>query len=94
MATDLPLRFVKQGVPFLDAHHRVGKLVGYCRKTDFLLDNVSLQDMLTCLPEGTEECLMLCKPKNSVALRDIIGVTAPSQAKKQVEKRSVLLADE
>lgn len=93
MATDLAEWLVKQGIPFRDAHHRVGKLVGYCRKNDIALDKVSLDEMRTCIPEATEECLSLWKPEKSVALRDIVGGTAPNQAQKQVEKWFAILKD-
>lgn len=91
MATDLAEWLVKQGVPFRDAHHRVGKLVAYCRKNDVQLDQVSLEQMKTCVPEANEECLKLWKPEHSVALRDITGGTAPKQTRIQVQKWSNLL---
>lgn len=91
MATDLAEWLVKQSVPFRDAHHRVGKLVAYCRKNDVKLDQVSLEQMKTCVPEANEECLKLWKPENSVALRDITGGTAPKQARIQVQKWTNLL---
>lgn len=92
MATDLAEWLVKQGVPFRDAHHRVGKLVGYCRKNDVTLDKVSLEEMRTCVPEATEECLTFWKPEKSVTLRDIVGGTAPAQARKQVERWTAILS--
>lgn len=91
MATDLAEWLVKQGVPFRDAHHRVGKLVGHCRKQNIALDKLSLEEMQTCVPEATSECLALWKPDNSVALRDILGGTAPAQARSQVERWSAIL---
>lgn len=95
MATDLAEWLVKQGVPFRDAHHRVGKLVGYCRKSEIGLDCVSLEEMRSCVPEANEECLALWKPEKSVALRDIVGGTAPAQARKQVDKwKSILCPKE
>lgn len=93
MATDLAEWLVKQGVPFRDAHHRVGKLVGYCKKAGVGLDKVSLEEMRTCVPEANEECLALWKPEKSVALRDIIGGTAPNQARAQVQKWKAILKD-
>lgn len=91
MATDLAEWLVKQGVPFRDAHHRVGKLVAYCRKNNVKLDQVSLEQMKTCVPEANDECLELWKPENSVALRDMTGGTAPNQARIQIQKWTNLL---
>lgn len=94
MATDLAEWLVKQGVPFRDAHHRVGKLVGYCRKNNVPLNKISLDEMRSCVPEATEECLSLWEPENSVALRDILGGTAPVQAQKQIDRWMDILADQ
>lgn len=84
MATDLAEWLVKQGVPFRDAHHRVGKLVGYSRKEGVPLDKLSLEQMRISVPEANEECLHLWKPEQSVALRNIFGGTAPEQTKHQI----------
>lgn len=84
MATDLAEWLVKKGVPFRDAHHRVGRLVGYSRKTGVSLDKLTLEQIQISVPEATEECLLLWKPEQSVALRNIIGGTAPEQARRQI----------
>lgn len=84
MATDLAEWLVKQGVPFRDAHHRVGKLVGYSKKTGISLDKLTLDQMQISVPEATEECLTLWKPEESVKLRNIVGGTAPEQTRKQI----------
>lgn len=84
MATDLAEWLVKQGLPFRDCHHRVGKLVGFARKLNTPLDKLTLAQIQSVIPEAKEECLGLWKPENSVALRDIVGGTAPNQAKHQI----------
>lgn len=87
MATDLAEWLVKHNVPFRDAHHRVGKLVGYSRKIGVPLDELSLDQIKISVPEANEECLDLWKPEKSVAARDIVGGTAPAQTKKQIETK-------
>eukprot|EP00180_Rhodochaete_pulchella_P000535 Plantae.Rhodophyta-Rhodochaete_pulchella.ctg1383.p1 GENE.Plantae.Rhodophyta-Rhodochaete_pulchella.ctg1383~~Plantae.Rhodophyta-Rhodochaete_pulchella.ctg1383.p1 ORF type:complete len:446 (-),score=66.26 Plantae.Rhodophyta-Rhodochaete_pulchella.ctg1383:1397-2734(-) len=84
MATDLAEWLVKHNVPFRDAHHRVGKLVGYAKTNSKRLDQLTLEQMRLSVPEATEECLTLWKPENSVALRDVPGGTAPRQVAQQV----------
>eukprot|EP00177_Eucheuma_denticulatum_P001314 GFKZ01002386.1.p1 GENE.GFKZ01002386.1~~GFKZ01002386.1.p1 ORF type:complete len:459 (-),score=55.77 GFKZ01002386.1:1082-2458(-) len=84
MATDLAEWLVKKGVPFRDAHHRVGKLVKYSRDEGKPLDQLSLEEMRVSVPEANAECLELWRPEQSVALRDIIGGTAPKQARHQI----------
>lgn len=94
MATDLAEWLVKQGVPFRDAHHRVGHLVGYSRKHGISLDKLTLEQMKISVPEANEECLRMWKPEKSVALRDIIGGTAPAQARVQLATRWAHLLEE
>jgi argininosuccinate lyase len=87
MATDLAEWLVKHGVPFREAHHRVGRLVGYSRKVDVALDKLTLDQIKESVPEATDEVLGLWKPQKSVAARDIIGATAPRQVRYQIDTR-------
>ena len=86
MATDLAEWLVKQGLPFRQAHHRVGSLVGYCNKNNVKLDELTLRQMQETVPEAKEECLSLWKPESSVRLRKIVGGTAPEQVSSQVRR--------
>ena len=47
MATDLAEKLVELGVPFRDAHHRVGAFVKYCKDRNCALDEVTLEEMQT-----------------------------------------------
>lgn len=87
MATDLAEWLVKAGVPFRDAHHRVGRLVGQSKKLAIPLDKLTLEQIRESVPEANEEVLGLWKPEKSVAARDIIGATAPKQSRYQIENR-------
>jgi argininosuccinate lyase len=87
MATDLAEWLVKNGVPFREAHHRVGRLVGYSRKSNIALDKLTLDQIKESVPEANEEVLGLWKPQKSVAARDIIGATAPRQVRYQLDTR-------
>lgn len=93
MATDLAEWLVKEGVPFRDAHHKVGHLVAQSRKLDIPLDKLTLEQIKESVPEANEECLHLWKPEKSVALRDIVGGTAPNQARHQLKTRWAHLVD-
>lgn len=85
MATDLAEWLVKAGVPFRDAHHRVGRLVGWSKKEGIPLDKMSLEQILISVPEANEEVLDLWKPEKSVQARDILGGTAPAQVQYQLD---------
>ncbi|MBO5763141.1 MAG: argininosuccinate lyase, partial [Lentisphaeria bacterium] len=85
MATDLAEKLVELGVPFRDAHHRVGAFVKYCREHQMALDEATLAQMQETIPEATEEFLTLFSPENSVAKRDIFGATGFRQVASQIE---------
>jgi argininosuccinate lyase len=92
MATDLAEWLVRQGIAFRDAHHRVGKFVGWCREHNRRLDDVSVAEMRETIPEATADCLALFSPRRSVAARDLTGGTAPVQVAKQIARWQTALA--
>jgi argininosuccinate lyase len=79
MATDLAEWLVRQGVPFRDAHHQVGRFVAACIARGQTLADASLEQMRECIPAATEECLQLWDAAHSVAARNLPGGTAPAQ---------------
>lgn len=84
MATDLAEKLVQLGVPFRTAHHRVGSLVKWCRDNARDIDQLTLEEMQSVIPEATEECLTLFGPKGSVEKRNHVGGTAPVAVADQV----------
>ena len=86
MATDLAEWLVRQGVPFRDAHHQVGRLVGLCRTWGLRLDQLTLEQMREAVPAAQAECLELFDPKRSVSSRELIGGTGPMQVAGQVRQ--------
>jgi argininosuccinate lyase len=85
MATDLAEKLVELGVPFRDAHHRVGAFVKYCKDKNIALDQASLSEMQQTIPEATAEFLSLFDPRESVAKRRIAGGTGFEPVANQVE---------
>ncbi|MEE8349463.1 MAG: argininosuccinate lyase [Acidobacteriota bacterium] len=51
MATDLAEYLVNRGVPFREAHRRVGKLIAYCLEEELVLDQVPLEKLQEFAPE-------------------------------------------
>jgi len=84
MATDLAEWLVRNGVPFREAHHRVGALVGECTRSGRRLNELTLAEMQRVVPEATADCLELFDPLRSVQARNIFGGTAPEQVRSQV----------
>ena len=75
MATDLAEKLVELGVPFRDAHRRVGSFVKYCKENGKALNEVTLDEMRLTIPEATPEFLTLFDPVESVRKRRLVGGT-------------------
>jgi argininosuccinate lyase len=85
MATDLAEKLVELGVPFRNAHHRVGSLVKWVRENKKAIDKLTLDEMRISIPEANEDCISLFSPENSVAKREIYGATGPKQVGAQID---------
>ena len=91
-ATDLADYLVRKGAAFRDAHEVVGKSVAYCIDRDLGLadlDLAQLQDFSGLIGEDVFECLTL---EGSVAARDHIGGTAPTQVRAAIRRARDRLA--
>ncbi len=86
MATDVAEELVKLGVPFRDAHHRVGAFVKYCREHGKQLNETTLEEMQITIPEATAAFLKLFSPEESVAKRDIPGGTGYAQVASELAR--------
>jgi argininosuccinate lyase len=84
MATDLAEKLVELGVPFRNAHHRVGSFVKWCKDNNKALNETTLEEMRETIPEATADFLNLFSPENSVEKREITGATGPKEVAKQI----------
>ncbi len=84
MATDLAEKLVELGVPFRNAHHRVGSFVKWCKDNNKALNATTLEEMRETIPEATDEFLDLFSPESSVAKREITGATGPKEVAAQI----------
>ena len=85
-ATDLADYLVRQDVPFRDAHHIVGKLVGIAieRQVDLAdLDLPTMQAVSDKIDDDVYECLTL---EGSVNARNHLGGTAPAEVASAVAR--------
>jgi len=92
-ATDLADYLVRRGVPFRDAHEAVGKAValGVAKGCDLAqLSLPELQSFSDVIGEDVYDVLTL---EGSIAARDHIGGTAPSQVRAAVARGRVRIAD-
>ena len=80
MATDIADALVQVGVPFRDAHHRVGALVQKCSADGTELESLSDMDWATLVPELTmEQVRKALDPIVSLQRRNQPGSPAPNR---------------
>ena len=83
MATDVADALVEAGVPFRDAHHRVGALVQTCMKNQTTLEALSDEEWQAVVPElDPATRIKVLDPNTSLARRTQIGGPAPEQVRK------------
>ena len=82
MATDLADALVEAGVPFREAHHRVGALVGECATAGCELEELPGERWAEWAPELTAEAVATAlDPLASLARRDQPGSPAPARVR-------------
>lgn len=80
-ATDLADYLVRKGLPFRDAHHVVGALVGACVADGKQLSDLTLDALRSHSPLFEADALDVLTAQASAAARDVPGGTAPSQVR-------------
>lgn len=94
-ATDLADWLVRGlGLPFREAHHVTGKLVGIAAKRGVGLEDLTPQDMHAVEPRITADVFEVLGVENSVASRVSYGGTAPANVRAQAERWLATLAGE
>lgn len=91
-ATDLADYLVRRGVPFRDAHEIVGKSVAYGVQTGKDLSEMSLAELQQFSNTIEQDVFAVLTLEGSVAARNHIGGTAPTQVKAAVERAKASLA--
>ena len=84
-ATDLADYLVRKGVPFRDAHEIVGQSVAYGIEHDKDLSGFSLEELQNFSDQIGEDVFDVLTLDGSVAARNHIGGTAPSQVRAAIQ---------
>jgi argininosuccinate lyase len=85
VATDLADWLVRKvGLPFRQAHHVTGALVGIAAEKDLPLDGLTLQQMQSVEPKITRDVFKVLTVEASVAARKSLGGTAPANVARAV----------
>lgn len=84
-ATDCADYLVKQGLPFRDAYHVIGKLVGYCSKENKAINDCTLEELKSFHPYFKEDVYQALDLKTCVLQRNVLGGPSPEEVLRQIE---------
>ena len=90
-ATDLADYLVKKGLPFRDAHEVVAKAVRACVDRGIDLAELNITELRAFSALIDEDIYVVLTLEGSVAARDHVGGTAPSQVKAAIQRVRQLL---
>jgi argininosuccinate lyase len=85
-ATDLADYLVKKGMPFRDAHEAVALAVKHAVKKGCDLADLPLEELQQFSPLITQDIFSVLTLEGSLASRNHIGGTAPSQVKQAISR--------
>jgi argininosuccinate lyase len=86
LATDVAEYLVVKGLPFRDAHWKVGKLVKYCLEKKRHLTALTLSEWQEQIPEVQSDIFEILSLEKSVARRKTYGGTAFAQVAVQIHQ--------
>lgn len=86
LATDVAEYLVMKGVPFREAHMKVGRLVGWCISEGLRFEDLTLEQWREHIPETDSAMLGILSPRESVKRRNTYGGTGFEQVKLQIEE--------
>lgn len=92
-ATDAADYFVKQGMPFRDAHAVVGRLVLHCEQHEKAIDELSLEEIRQYAPEAKEDIFDAISLETCVNTRNVPGGPAPEMVQQHIRQAKQLLGD-
>lgn len=94
LATDLADDLVRHGVPFREAHNKVGRLVRRSIELRVSLRDLPLSEYQAVEPGIDSEIFAIFDFDSSVAKKSSLGGTAPQRVAEQVARWQDLLADD
>ncbi len=84
LATDLANYLVRKGMPFRQAHHVVGQIVGYLTQENRELESITLEELKKFSDLFNEDALSILSPYFVADARKSFGGTAKEQIEKQI----------
>ncbi|GAB1398714.1 argininosuccinate lyase [Aminivibrio sp.] len=92
LATDVAEYLVLRGIPFREAHEKVGRVVKECLAGKKGLFDLSREEWRVLLPEAGDDLLPLLSLRSAVERRTTWGGTAFDRVHEQIARGRVLLA--
>ena len=86
LATDVAEYLVMKGVPFREAHAKVGKLVGWCIAEGLAFADLTLAQWKEHIPEADSAMMGILTARESVNRRNVYGGTGFEQVRRQIEE--------
>ena len=94
LATDIAEYLVRRGLPFREAHHVVGKLVGQVLETGRGLGSLTLDELQVHSDLFDQDVLPWLNVRHSLQLRNIDGGTGPEAVAEQLSRARLQLKGE
>ncbi|HIE59579.1 MAG TPA: argininosuccinate lyase [Persephonella sp.] len=85
LATDLANYLVRKGVPFRNAHHIVGQIVGYLTSKNRELESITLEELKKFSPLFEKDALQILNPYFVADARKTYGGTAKERILEQIQ---------
>ena len=85
LATDLANYLVRKGMPFRQAHHVVGQIVGYLTQQNRELESITLEELKKFTPLFEEDALNILSPYYVSDARKSYGGTAKERILEQIK---------
>jgi argininosuccinate lyase len=92
LATDLADYLVRKGMPFREAHRKVGEAVKLAEARGVVLSDLALDDYKIIAPEFGADVKEVFDFTRSVQSRDYFGGTGPNAVKQQIARAHAILA--
>ncbi len=94
LATDLADYLVRRGVPFREAHRKVGEAVRLAEARGVALSDLSVEEYQKIAPEFGADVKDVFDFVKSVGSREVIGGTGPNAVREQIAKARQVIAGE
>jgi argininosuccinate lyase len=85
LATDVAEYLVARGVPFREAHQKVGQAVKWCLERGRALNSLSVEEWKVLIPEVEADLIGLLVPEAAVERRRTFGGTAFAEVRRQIK---------